>query len=155
MRQTKTVSESYAEMTQIVLPMYVNSSFRLFGGQLMQWIDVLAAVVARRHSGCKVTTASVEQLDFQAPAELDDIVVLRGRMTYAGRTSMEVCVDTFVESQLGERRQVNRALLTLVALDARHLPTEVPLLRPETDQERADYEAGRARKEARRAASAK
>ena len=152
MRSAKTVSESRAEMTQIVLPMYVNSAFRLFGGQLMQWIDVVAAVVARRHSGNKVTTAAVEQLDFQAPAALDDVVVLRGRITCVGRTSMEVCVDTYVESLSGERRQVNRALLTLVALDATGRPTEVPALQPETAEEQADYEAGQARREARRAA---
>lgn len=149
MRKAKTVAESRTEMIQLVLPMYVNSSFRLFGGQLMQWIDVVAAVVARRHSGCKVTTAAVEQLDFQAPAELDDMVVLRGRITYVGRTSMEVCVDTYVEALGGERRQVNRALLTLVALGADKRPTEVPALRLETDEERADYAAGQARKMAR------
>ena len=70
-----------------------------FGGQLMQWIDIVAAVVARRHSNCNVTTAAIERLEFKAPAYANNTVVLDGRITYAGRTSMEVRVDTFKEEK--------------------------------------------------------
>lgn len=138
----KTVAESRTEQAQILLPMYVNSDFRLFGGQLMAWVDVVAGVVARRHSGSSVTTAAVERLDFLEPAVLDDTLVLVGHITYAGRTSMEVCVDTFVEGhneQSGHRKLVNRAYLTMVAIDKQGKPTQVPELILTTDEERREY----------------
>ena len=83
------------------MPADLNGYNRLFGGRLMQWIDVVAGVVARRHSGCEVTTASVDQLEFQAPAFVNDTIAMEGRITHVGRTSMEVRVDTFVESLAG------------------------------------------------------
>ncbi len=150
MTEAKTVSQSRAEQVHIVLPAHSNQSFRLFGGQLMQWIDIVAAVVARRHSGMEVTTAAIEHLAFEAPARINDIIVLRGRMTYVGRSSMEVCVDTFVEPTDCEDppRRVNRAYLTMVALGKDRRPAQVPRLIAETDEEKADYEAGRLRREA-------
>ena len=81
------------------MPGDCNQYFRLFGGQLVHWIDTVAAVVARRHSGCAVTTASIDQLDFLASASLNDLIVLQGRIFFAGRTSMLVAVDTFVEGE--------------------------------------------------------
>ena len=111
----------------------------------MQWIDIVAAVVARRHSGCQVVTAAVDHLEFLASASLNDVVVLLGRLIYAGRSSMEVCVETFVEQleKGGERKLVNRAYVTLVALDQNGKPADVPALLPETDMEKADYERGK------------
>ncbi|MCL1854515.1 MAG: acyl-CoA thioesterase [Clostridia bacterium] len=143
--EARTVSYSRAEQVQIILPMNVNASFQLFGGLLMQWIDVVAAVVARKHSGCQVTTAAVDHLEFLASANLNDVVLLQGRMIHTGRSSMEVCVETFVEQMEngGERKLVNRAFVTLVALDQDRRPTAVPALLPETAAEKADYEMGR------------
>ena len=151
-RQTRTVASSRVEQVHIILPMDVNATFQLFGGLLMQWIDVVAAVVARRHSGCRVITAAVDHLEFLAPAQLNDVVVLLGRMTYAGRTSMEVCVDTFVEQMDngGARKLVNRAFVTMVALDQERNPTVVPKLLPQTDAERADYQAAKERRAQRK-----
>lgn len=133
------------------MPADVNSAYNLFGGMLMQWIDVVAGVVARRHAGSAVLTAAVENLVFLAPAYLNDIVTLKGRVTYVGRTSMEVCVDTFVErgDDASVRLHVNRAYLTMVAVDADNKPTPVPALELKSDEERADFEAGRRRREAR------
>ena len=144
-RGVRAVSHSRVEQVQIILPMNVNANFQLFGGLLMQWIDIVAAVVARKHSGCQVITAAVDHLEFLASASLNDVVVLLGRMTYAGRSSMEVCVETFVEQMEDgrERKLVNRAFVTLVALDQNGRPTTVPALLPETDAEKADYEAGK------------
>ena len=151
-RQTRTVASSRVEQVHIILPMDVNATFQLFGGLLMQWIDVVAAVVARRHSGCRVITAAVDHLEFLAPAQLNDVVVLLGRMTYAGRTSMEVCVETFVEQMDngGARKLVNRAFVTMVALDQERNPTVVPKLLPQTDAERADYQAAKERRAQRK-----
>lgn len=151
-RPVKPVSASRAEQVHIVMPMDVNAGFNLFGGMLMQWIDVVAGVVARRHSESEILTAAVDHLEFLAPAHLNDTITLLGRVTYVGNTSMEVCVDTYVErmGRLNERLHVNRAFLTMVALDADGRPTRVPMLALETDEERADFEAGKKRKEMRR-----
>ena len=149
----QTVSHSRTEQVHIVMPGDCNQYFRLFGGQLMHWIDTVAAVAARRHSGHAVTTASIDKLDFIASATLNDLVVLQGRMIFAGRTSMVVAVDTFVEDkQCRQHRLVNRATLTLVALGENNRPTEVPRLTPETPEETADFEKGKALYEAKKAA---
>lgn len=134
------------------MPADVNSAYSLFGGELMRWIDVVAGVVARRHSGTAVLTAAVDHLEFLAPAYIDDIVTLIGRVTYVGNTSMEVCVDTYVErtGHGHERMHVNRAFLTMVAIDREHKPVTVPGLELVTDEEREDFEAGRKRREARK-----
>lgn len=146
----KTVAESRATHVQILMPGDLNGYSRLFGGKLMEWIDVVAAVVARRHAGCEVTTACIDTLEFQAPAYVNDTVVLEGRMTHVGRTSMEVRVDTYVEELGGTRRQVNRAYLVLVALGAQHQPACVPRLTLLTEEDRAEWEAGQRRRELRK-----
>lgn len=128
--------------TQIVLNEHINGAGRLFGGRLMEWIDIVAGVAARRHSGRNVTTASVDTLSFKAPAYLNDTVSIEGVVTCTGRTSMEVRVDTYVEALDGQRSMINRAYLVLVALDAQGHPTPVPPLLAETDEERAEQEAG-------------
>lgn len=128
--------------TQIVLNEHINGAGRLFGGRLMEWIDIVAGVAARRHSGRNVTTASVDTLSFKAPAYLNDTVSIEGVVTATGRTSMEVRVDTYVEALDGQRSMINRAYLVLVALDAQGHPTPVPQLLAETDEEKAEQEAG-------------
>lgn len=146
----KRVQDSRAEQVHILMPGDSNGSYRLFGGILMQWIDVVAGVVARRHAGSNVTTASVDNLQFLAPAHINDTVVLFGKITYVGRTSMEVCVDTFVEELNGSRKLVNRAYMVMVAVDEDEKPREVPGLILETDEERAEWEAAVERNAIRR-----
>ena len=139
------VSASRAEHTQILLAEHLNGSGRLFGGRLMEWIDITAGVAARRHSGRNVTTASIDTLHFKSPAFVNDTVVLLAKVTYVGRTSMEVRVDTFVEALSGERRVINTAYLVLVALDEDGKPTPVPPLICQTDEDRMEYEAAKRR----------
>ena len=146
----KRVSESVTEQVQVLNMANMNGSSRLFGGQLMAWIDVVAAVVARRHSGRNVTTACVSELTFRKPAFANDTLVLRGHITYAGRTSMEVCVESFVEELSGEKRLINRAYLTMVALDGEGVPCAVPGLVIETEDEKREYEAALKRRELRK-----
>ena len=141
-RPMKTVAASRTEQVQILLPEHINGYNRLFGGQLMQWIDVVAAVVARRHSNRNVTTASIDNLQFKAAAHVNDTVVLFGQITYVGRTSMEVRVQTYVEGMDGIRRLINRAYFVMVALDENEKPTPVPGILPETLEEKLEYEAG-------------
>lgn len=106
----------------------------------MQWIDETAGIVAKRHSMSNITTASVDNLRFMRGAYQDDIVVVRGKLTYVGRTSMEIRVDTYVEDPKGMRKPINRAYLTVVALDEDDKPTPVPGLLIETEAEKAEWE---------------
>lgn len=148
--KAKTVSESKTQQVQIVLKADINGYGRLFGGKLMQWIDIIAGVVAMRHSNCNITTAFIDKLHFKAPAHANDIVVLNGKVTYVGNTSMEIRVDTFVEGLDGYKRAINHAYVVVVALDENDKPTKVPPLHIETDQERAEWEAGKKRFELRK-----
>ena len=144
-RICKHAAESCTEQVQILMPEHINGYKRLFGGRLMEWIDIVAGVVARRHSGCNVTTAAIDNLQFEGAAHVNNTIVLQGRVTYVGNTSMEVRVDSFVEHLDGSRTKVNRAYLVMVALDENEKPTTVPGLILETDEDRAEWEAGEIR----------
>ena len=146
----KAVSESRIEQVYQVRPEHLNGAGRLFGGKLMEWIDELAGLVGIRHAQQDVITASIDNLKFIRGAYLKDIIVLIGRVTFVGRTSMEVRVDTYIESIEGIRKPTNRAYLTLVAIDAQGNPVEVPGLILETEAQKAEWEAGIRRREMRR-----
>lgn len=146
----KRVRDSYTEQVQSVQFGQLNGSGRLFGGQLMQWIDVVGGVVAMRHSNSAVTTATIDSLDFLGPAHASDVVVLQGRITYVGRTSMEVKVSTYVENLIGERTLINVAYLVFVAIDENEKPKEVPRLILETEEEKSEWEAAVLRNEHRK-----
>lgn len=143
--KAKRVKDSVTEQVHILMPSDINGANRLFGGVLMQWIDIVAAVVARRHSNSDVTTATVDSLEFCAPAHMNDTVALWGKITHVGRTSMEVRVDTFVEEMNGDRKLVNRAYMVMVAIDKNDRPQPVPELILETEEECAEWEAAVAR----------
>ncbi len=150
METKKTVAESRMEQVYQVRPEHLNGAGRLFGGRLMEWIDELAGLVAIRHTQKDVITASVDNLKFIRGAYLKDLIVLIGRVTFVGRTSLEVRVDTYIESIDGIRKPINRAYLTLVAVDEDGNPVEVPGLIIETESERAEWEAGIKRREMRK-----
>ena len=125
----KRVSDSCAEQVHIVMQMDINDSGRLFGGRLMEWIDILGGVVARRHSNRYATTVLIEKLEFSAPAYLGDTVFMTGKMLSVGNSSMRVLVETFVEHmRTGERNRINRCEMVFVALDDNQRPTRVPRL---------------------------
>lgn len=128
---------------QIVLPQHCNGykKPRLFGGQIMAWIDIVGAVAARRYTQRAVTTVCVDNLSFLNPAFLNDTVVQEAMVTWTGRTSLEVRVDSYVEHLDGSRKPVNRAYLVFVALDDQDNPAEVPLFIPTTDAEQREYAA--------------
>ena len=146
----KRVSESRIEQVYQVRPEHLNGAGRLFGGKLMEWIDELAGLVGIRHTQQDVITASVDNLKFIRGAYLKDLLVLIGRVTYVGKTSLEVRVDTYIESLDGNRKPINRSYLTLVAVDKDGNPVEVPKLIIETEAEKAEWEAGIKRREMRR-----
>ena len=146
MRPVKKVEDSLTEQQYLICPAHINHYGRLFGGQLLKWIDELAGIVAIRHCGCTVTTAAIDNLQFQAPAYTGDMIVLRGFVTYVGRTSMEVRVDTYRESLDGRREMINRAYIDMVAINCKGQPEEVPGLLGETEEQRQEYEAAQKRK---------
>lgn len=149
-RLHRKVSDSKVEQIQIVMPGHINGYGRLFGGQLVAWIDVVAGVVARRHCHNEITTVCIDNLIFKAPAYANETVILIGRLSYVGTTSMEVRVDTYVEALDGGRTLVNTAYLVMVALDGKERPMPVPGLELTTEEERAEWEAGRRRSELRK-----
>ena len=146
MEKAKKISESFTEQIQIIMPEQINGFNRLFGGKLVEWMDVVAAVAARRHSNCNVTTASIDSLQFKAPAYVNDTMVLQAKVTYVGNSSMEVRVDAYTEELCGEKKLVNTAYFTMVALDKDEKPTRVPRLICETDEDEEEYKAGEKRR---------
>ena len=147
--EAKAVSESLVETVHIVRPNHLNGANRLFGGILMQWIDEVAAIVAKRHCNGNVTTASVDNLTFLHGAYNNDMVVIKGKMTWVGNSSMEVCVDTYVENRQGERSRINNAHFILIALDDNDKPMRVPRLTLQTEEDHLAWEHGEERQRIR------
>ena len=138
-------------MTQIVMPGHTNGAKGvLFGGVVMQWIDVCAGVAAMRHVGGKVVTASIDRLDFLSPIHLGDVVILQSMVNFAARTSVEVgCRVETEDLATGQRRYTTKAYLTFVAIDDDGRPIPVPPLDLEGDEDRRRFEAGDKRRSER------
>ena len=146
---SKTVADSRVETVHIVRPNHLNGAGRLFGGILMQWIDEVAGIVAKRHSMCNVTTASVDNLTFLHGAFQNDMIVIKGKVTWVGNTSMEICVDTYIEESNGTHVRINNAHFMMVALDENNNPVQVPKLLLQTDEERLAWQHGEERRRIR------
>ena len=147
--EAKTVDDSRVETVHIVRPNHLNGANRLFGGILMQWIDEVAGIVAKRHCMGNVTTASVDNLTFLHGAYQNDMIVIKGKMTWVGNSSMEVCVDTYVEHLSGERKRINNAHFMMVALDKNDMPVQVPRLILQTEDEHLAWSHGEERRSIR------
>lgn len=148
--KAKKVSDSCTEQLRMVIYPHINGIGRLFGGQLLMWIDEVAGATARRHCGLsEVTTVAIDNTYFKAGAYLNDLVVLVGKVTYVGNTSLEVRIDTYKEKEDGTRHPINRAYFVMVAMGADGKPTKVPGLILETESERMEWENGKRRRELR------
>jgi acyl-CoA hydrolase len=134
---------------QIIMASHVNGIHRLFGGQLMTWIDVVAAVEAKRHAKSGVTLLTVDHLTFLYPVFMDETVALEASLTWTGRTSMEIKVYTYVEKLDGTRILVNKAYLVFVAIDENGTPMKVPPFVPQTPEEISEWAAATKRKNLR------
>lgn len=145
-RLKKRAADSFTTQVQVLTQATMNGCARLFGGQLMSWMDIVAAVTARRHSGRNVTTARVTDLSFRAPAYANDTVVLTGEVVYVGRTSMDIAVCVYVEDLSGARRLINEARFVMVALDENEKPVEVPGLLIEAPEQQARWNAAAERR---------
>ena len=136
---------------QIVMPQHCNGYVkpRLFGGQIMAWIDVVGAVAARRYTQKAVTTVCIDNLTFLKPAYLNDTVVQEAVVTWTGRTSLEVRVDSMVERLDGSRELINRAYVVFVAIDDEDRPVAITPFVPETLEEKQEYAAAEERRRIR------
>lgn len=136
----KKVSDSIVETVRIVRPNHLNGANRLFGGILMQWIDEVAGIVAKRHAMTNVITASVDNLTFVRGAFQNEMVVIIGKLTWVGTSSMEVLVETYVENIKRERSLINKAYLVMVSIDENDKPVKVPRLMLETEEQKVEWE---------------
>jgi acyl-CoA hydrolase len=144
---TRKVSESQSERSEIIFPGDANALGNLFGGRLMQYMDLTGAMAASRHARAITVTASMDHLDFVAPVHVGDLLILKASVNRAFRTSMEVGVKAMVEDVRAQKlRHVSSAYITFVAVDQNGHNLVVPQLELETDHQRRRWEdAGRRR----------
>lgn len=146
----KTVKSSQVIMTEMVLPSHINALGSIFGGVIMSWIDIAAAICAQRHCNNTVVTASIDALNFVQPVYKGWIVNLKASLNYAGNTSMEIGVRIDAENPItGEMFHTATAYLTFVAIDAQLKPVAIPKLLPETAEEKRRYEEAQIRRQQR------
>ncbi|MBC7765132.1 MAG: acyl-CoA thioesterase [Hyphomonadaceae bacterium] len=150
MISAKTPQSTEIHMTELVLPNDTNLLGNLLGGRLMHWIDISGAMVASRHAQKTVATVAMDSLDFRHPIKMGELVMLHAKITWVGKTSMEVLVNVCGENlKTGEVIKTNQAFLTFVALDEQGLPSAVPALILETAQEQVLHAQAQDRKKAR------
>ena len=147
----KTPGESAVETRYLIMPHQANPHGTAFGGVIMAWIDMVAAMAAQRHCGKEVVTAGIDSLAFKEPIRIGDHVALRASVNYVSRSSMEVGVRVTREDPYsGEKVIATTAHLTFVALDEKKRPTPAPPILPGTEQEKRRYEHARLRVQARK-----
>lgn len=145
--EPRPVSSSLVVMTEMVLPSQTNSLNTVFGGVIMSWIDIAAAISAQRHSRHPVVTASIDALNFVAPAYVGWVINLKASVNFVSKTSMEVGVRADAENSIkGTHHHIASAYLTFVAIDSEGRPVEVAPLKLETETERRRFEAAKQRR---------
>jgi acyl-CoA hydrolase len=135
-------------MSEILVPNDTNNLERALGGSVLHWMDICGAISARRFSNRQVVTAAMDHVDFIAPIDLGDVVIVSGYVFDTGRTSMDVKVDVRAERPTdGETDEAATSFFSFVALDASESPTPVPTLRcpTETQRELRDNAVGQRR----------
>src|SRR5689334_13466860 len=144
----KTAQESLAISTHKVLPNDTNTLNNLFGGRLLEWMDIIAGISAHRHCRAVVVTANVNHVAFHSAIPFGSIVTLEAKVSRAFNTSMEVFIDCFIEDQVsGDRQKSNEAIYTFVSVDEKGRPAPVPPVTPETDLEKRRYEGALLRRQ--------
>jgi acyl-CoA hydrolase len=148
MMKPKLPSQSVTTNTEVVLPNDTNHVGNLFGGKLMQWVDITAAIAAQRHCGRVVVTAAINHVSFDNPIKQNSIVTLEAKVSRAFNTSMEIFVDVYVENPVtGAKTKCNEAILTFVAIDQNGSPLHVPPLAPETEIEKKRFDGALRRRQ--------
>ncbi len=149
--KAKSCRKSKTTMTQLVLPNDTNVLGNLFGGILMQWMDIVGAICASKHAESQTVTASVDNISFDNPINLGDVVTLEAQVSRAWNTSMEVYIEVYTSNIKGKAKvKSNHAYFTFVAIDLESKrPVKVPALTPKTSEEIKRYESANRRKEIR------
>ncbi|WP_438961236.1 acyl-CoA thioesterase [Nonlabens sp.] len=144
----KTPSQSFTTVTDMVLPSETNPLNNLFGGELLARMDRAASIAARRHSRRIVVTASVNHVAFNRMVPLGSVVTIEAKVTRAFTSSMEVFMDVWIEDrESGEKTKANEAIYTFVAVDETGRPVQIPVILPETEDEKLKYDAALRRKQ--------
>ena len=142
--------ETFTVTTHLVLPENTNTLGNLMGGQLLNWLDIASAIAAHRHCRRVVVTAAVNNVSFQHPIKLGDLVVIESKVSRSFNSSMEVFMDIYVEHHTtGEKIKCNEAIYTFVAVDQMGSPIHVPELLPETKEEKLRFEGALRRRQLR------
>ncbi len=148
--KAKTAKESYIVMTELVLPNDTNVFGNLMGGRLMYWMDIAAALAAQKHCNAPVVTASVDNISFENPIKLGNVVHIEANVTRAFHTSMEVHLNVWGEDLTQQYKyKSNEAYYTFVALDPNRKPRPVPALVAETESEKKLFEGALRRRQLR------
>lgn len=146
----KRASESLTIMTELVLPNDTNVFTNLMGGRLMYWMDIAAALSAHKHCNAPVVTASVDNISFENPIRLGNVVHIEAKITRTFNTSMEVHLRVWGEDLTQQYRyKSNEAYYTFVALDPNRKPRPVPPILPETDEEKKLFDGALRRRQLR------
>jgi acyl-CoA hydrolase len=146
--ESKTPSQSFTTVTDMVLPSETNPLNNLFGGELLARMDRAASIAARRHSRRIVVTASVNHVAFNRMVPLGSVVTIEAQVTRAFKTSMEVYMDVWIEDrESGERTKANEAIYSFVAVDETGRPVQVPPIKPESEAEKQRFKAALRRKQ--------
>ena len=149
--QTKTVKKTHVIMHELILPNDTNLLGNVLGGRVMHLMDMCAAMSAYKHARTAVVTASVDRLDFLAPAKMGEIMILKSSVNYTGKSSMEVGVRIESENpKTGDIYHTSSAYLTFVSLDENGKPTRVDEIKPENDIEISRFKEGKIRHEERK-----
>ena len=145
-RDTKHISDSQTEISQLMQLTDANPVGNVQGGVIMRLVDEVGGIAAARHVGRPVVTVAVDSMTFYSPISVGNLVTLKASLNYVGRTSMEVGVRVEAMDVLsGEVTHTNSAYLVYVALDQNLQPVEVPLLVATTPEEERRMEQGRQR----------
>ena len=144
--------ESEGSVSELMMPQHVNNLGHVFGGVVLGLVDRAAAVVAMRHAGQECVTVSIDRVDFMEPIFAGELVTCSARVTYVGRTSMEIGVNVHAENLFtGVSRHTNTCFLTFVAIDQHGRPVPVRPLELESDEDRRRFDEGQRRREVRQA----
>jgi acyl-CoA hydrolase len=152
----KTARESYVEMRQLVMPNDTNPQNTIFGGTIMSWIDMAAAMVAQRHTRRTCVTVHIDDISFLAPIRVGEHAVIKASVNYTGKTSVMIGTKVMAENPMtGELRHTTTAYLTFVALDNIGRPTSVPPLLLETPEDHRRFQEAKKRFEENKQKSSK
>ena len=146
----KSPSESHAEVIIRMFPTDANPAGNVFGGEILKHIDMVAGIVAQRHSQSNAVTVSMDSVNFLKPVFVGNVLTLNARINYVHNSSMEIEVKAESEDIItGIRTVTGTAFVTFVALDKNGKPMYVPRLALKTDEDRAKFEEGKTRMEKR------